>query len=76
MDDRFASDSTVYKAPEPSHPYWDDSSTPLEYFQKAFRLGKQEHRTVQSLRRFFPKAYQEAQDELSANLLRVPESPG
>jgi hypothetical protein len=75
-DDRFDQDSTVYKKPEESmHPEWDDSLTPLEYFQKAqkaFELGRQEHRTVQSLRRFFPKTYQEAQDGFSSGLLFLP----
>jgi hypothetical protein len=76
MDDRFSQDSTVYKKPEESqHHEWNDSLTPLEYFQKAFTLGKQDHRTVQSLRRFFPKAYEEAQNGFSQDLLRMFKAP-
>lgn len=68
MDDRFSKDSTVYKQPE-DFPSWNESFTVLEYFEKAFRLGQQHHRSVQSLRQFFPKTYEEAANGFPENLL-------
>jgi len=60
MDDRFNSDSTVYKKPD-EFPSWKESFTVLEYFQKAFSLGQQNHRCVQNMRKFFPRTYEEAE---------------
>lgn len=61
-DDRFEKDSTIYSRPEKPGEglVWDEAITPYEYFVKAFELKKETHHLVQTLKLFYPSAYDRA----------------